>query len=185
MRLGLRELLFIIVLIGMPVAAYFYVFKPNNEQVVKAKKEIESKQKKLAQLEKATMKIADLGEEINKLKEAIELFEDKLPAEKEVEVILKRVWELAADKGLNPKSIRTEKPIRKQRYTELPIKMVILGDFDGYYAFMLELEKMSRITRIPEMKLSRHKQSDGQMEAIFTLSIFFEPESSKTLAAKG
>lgn len=185
MRFGIRELLFFAVLIGMPVAAYYYVFKPGNEEIVKARAEIETKQKKLAQLEQATAKMEDLGKEIDELKQVIEMFEAKLPAEKEVEVILKEVWELAARRGLNPKSVRTDKPIRNHRYTELPIKMVIIGNFDGFYGFLLDLEKLSRITRIPEMKLKRSKNEDGQMEAVFTLSIFFEPDAPKTVAAGG
>ncbi len=63
--------------------------------------------------------------------------------------------------------------------------MVISGDFPGFYAFMLDLERLSRITRVPEMKLEKLRNGkDGQMEAAFTLSIFFEAqENPATLTA--
>lgn len=183
MRIGLRELIFFLLLLGMPVAAWFYVYKPHNEQIAQARQEIRNKQQKLHELEQATMRIDDLGEEIDKLTEVIKQFELRLPEEKEVEVVLKEVWETASQRGLNPRSVRTDKPIKSDRYTELPIKMIIVGDFDGFYEFMLDVERMSRITRIPEMKLKKLATAEGEMEATFTLSIFFEPAGPKQVAA--
>jgi len=181
MKFGLRELILLVVLLTMPVASYVFVFQPTNQKISQARREILVKQQKLRQLERATRHIEDLGREIERLTEAIQVFEAKLPAEKEVEVILKNVWQLAARHGLKPKSVRAEEPEKSARYSELPLKMVIVGDFDGFYSFLLELEKLSRITRIPDMALSkmrsRRTKADGQMEAAFTLSIFFEPQS--------
>jgi type IV pilus assembly protein PilO len=181
MRLGLREFMFLLLLVAIPTAAWWLVFKPANEQIAAARAEILAKQQKLTRLEAATRHIEDLGREIDKLTQAIDLFEAKLPAEKEVEVILKEVWQVAARHQLKPRSIRAEKPIKSLRYSELPLKMVISGDFPGFYAFLLDLERLSRLTRIPDMKLEKVRTvtdgPDGQMEASFTLSIFFEPQS--------
>lgn len=183
MRFGFRELLFILVLIAMPVASWWFVFKPKNEHISAAEREMLAKQQKLQQLQLATKQIENLGEEIDKLTKAIELFEAKLPAEKEVEVILKEVWQVAAKHELKPRSVRADKPIKAARYSELPLKMVIAGDFDGFYAFLLDLEKLSRITRVPDMVLDKlEKGDDGQMEATFTLSIFFEPQAGPVAA---
>lgn len=175
MRVGIRETLFFLLLLAMPVAAYFFVFEPRNQQIAEARKEIRQKQQKLEQLEAATKNIADLGVEIDRLAQAIDLFEEKLPAEREVEVILKQVWQLAARQRLIPKSIRTDKPITNAQYHEQPILMTIVGDFDGFYQFLLDLEKLQRITRVPQMKLKKDKKSnEGEMVADIVLSIFFE-----------
>ena len=40
MRIGLRELIFFAVLLAVPVASFFYVFKPRNDQINQAKAEI-------------------------------------------------------------------------------------------------------------------------------------------------
>ena len=179
MRFGMREFIFVLLLLAMPVAAYFFVFEPRNVQIAEARGEIQQKQLKLAQLEAATRDIADLGQEIDKLSEAVSLFEQKLPAEREVEVILKQVWELAAKHDLKPKSVRTDKPIKNAQYAEMPIKMTILGNFDGFYSFLLELEKMRRVTRTPEMKLKKIPNQEGQMQADVVLSIFFDPQDNQ------
>ena len=178
MRFGTRQLIFVVLLLAMPVAAYVMVFSPRNEQISEARHEIQLKQSKLTQLEKATRSISDLGQEIDKLSDAIALFEQKLPAEREVEVILHQIWQLAARHRLTPKSIRTDKPVITNQYAELPIKVVIVGDFDGFYSFLIDLEKLRRITRTPRMKLIKDKKKDGQMKAEILLSIFYESKAA-------
>ncbi len=174
MRFCIRQLIFVVLLMAMPVAAYVMVFNPRNEQIAAARHEIQLKQSKLTQLEKATRSISDLGQEIDKLSDVIALFEQKLPAEREVEVILHQVWKLAARHQLTLKSIRTDKPVIANQYAELPIKVIIVGNFDGFYSFLIDLEKLRRITRMPRMKLIRDKKKDGQMQAEILLSIFYE-----------
>lgn len=180
MRFGFRELFFVLLLLAMPIAAYFFVFEPRNTQNDEKRRELDQKDLKLQQLEAATYKIDDLGREIDKLAGAIKLFEQKLPVEREVEVILKQVWELAAQNRLTPKSVRTDKPITTAHYTELPISMVIIGDFDGFYRFMLDLEKLRRVTRMPKLKLKKLVNEQGKMRAELILSIFFEPKSDQS-----
>ncbi len=182
MRFGLREMLFLCVLLGLPVAAYFFVFAPSNAQIEQVRKENAAKQTRLDQLQVARH-IEDLGREIDKLAEAIDLFEAKLPAAKEVDVILQEVWQLATRRGLNQRSVRTEKALRSPAYGELPIKMQINGDFRGFYAFLLDLERLSRITRIHDMKLKKLKDNEGHVEATFVLSIFFEPQDEFSSAS--
>jgi len=183
MRFGLRELLFVLLLLAVPVAAWWFVFKPNNEQIQQAREEILAKRAKLQQLQAATQQIDDLGREIDKLTEAIDMFEAKLPAEKEVEVILKEVWQMAAKHGLKSRSVKADKVTQNNRYAEAELRMIITGDFDSYYSFMLDLERLPRITRVHEMSLEKLKKGqEGEMEAKFTLTIFFEPRKEPAKA---
>jgi type IV pilus assembly protein PilO len=66
-------------------------------------------------------------------------------------------------------------------YLELPLKIIMEGEFDGYYQFLLELENLPRITRVHQLKLERETVGPGaealppgSMKAEFTLSIYFE-----------
>lgn len=177
MRLGLREIIFVAVLLGLPVAAFTFVFQPINEQVEQVRTDNQAKQAKLERLEVARQ-LDDVSAEIARLSEAIEVFEAKLPAEKEVEVILREVWQTATSRGLRPRSVRTDKPVDEAMYSELPIRMEILGDFDAFYGFVLDLERLSRITRIKDMKLEQMSDYPGHVKAAFTLTIYFEAASS-------
>ena len=55
--------------------------------------------------------------------------------------------------------------------------MSLSGDFNGFYAFLLQLENLPRITRITQMKLEKINEHDGDATAQITLSIFFEPQT--------
>ncbi len=188
MRFGFRELIFLVVLLAVPVASWWYVFKPRNAEIQQAHREIEIKQAKLNKLREVAKRIDDIGLAIEQGREAVELVEAKLPNREQVEDILENVWQLAKRNRLILKSVESEKPVPAALYMEQPLKMVVTGRFDGFYQFLLELENLSRITRVPRMKLERLGNSGGRdeieldsglMTAEFTLSIYFEPPQSE------
>jgi type IV pilus assembly protein PilO len=183
MKFGFRELVFFIVLLAVPAASGFYVFKPRNEEIRQAEKEIQVKQARLEQLSIMEEKIDDIALEIERGRESIEIIEAKLPSERDVEGILEEVWQIAKRNRQIVKSIKSEKTVPAAMYFELPLKVVMEGQFSGFYQFMLDLEGLERITRIHEMKLKRMELMDspdgedlppGMMRAEFILSIYFE-----------
>ena len=184
MRMGLREIVFLIVLLVVPVASYYYVFKPRNAEITLAKAEIQNKQTKLTKLHEVTDRIDDIGLAIEQGRAAIELVEAKLPSQDQVEVILGDVWQLAAAARLDVKSVKSDKPLSAAGYMEQPLKVVMEGAFEGFYQFLLGLENLPRITRIHHLKLARvtntRRRNDesvppGTMKAEFTLSIYYQP----------
>ncbi|MHC4415099.1 MAG: type IV pilus inner membrane component PilO [Planctomycetota bacterium] len=186
MRFGLREVVFLLVLLVVPVASYIYVFKPRNEEIRQAQKEVEIKRAKLDKLREVAEKIDDIGMAIAQGREAIDVIEAKLPSQQDVEVILQDVWQLAKRARLVVKSVKSEKPVPAAMYMEQPLTVIMEGEFEGFYQFLLELENLPRITRIHEMNLERYSAGGrrgaaetprGQMKADFTLSIYFEPRS--------
>jgi type IV pilus assembly protein PilO len=176
MRFGIRELIFLLLLLAMPVASCFFVFQPRTRQMHEAQDEMVKKRLKLRELRAATRRFEDLGVQIEKLTAAIEMFEQKLPARREEQVVLQQVWELAARNDLVPQSIRPGKPVPSAHYAELPISLAIKGNFDGFYRFMLDLEKLSRITRMPRLEFVQLPQTQGDVAVLMTLSVFFEAQ---------
>jgi len=188
MRFGIRELIFFALLIGVPVATYFLVFEPRNTQIEEANEDIKQKRDKLLALEQATLAMDDLGSEIDRLSQAIAVFERQLPAQRDVEVILREVAQIASKHRLTVKSLRTDKVIPELGYSKLPIRLTITGDFDAFYSFMLDLERLERITTLPSIKLNRPmnaNSSEGFMQADLQLDIFFEGESAAARNTEG
>jgi len=80
------------------------------------------------------------------------------------------------------KSFQPDQSMSAALYRETPLRIVMEGQFDGFYEFELQLESLPRITRIHEMKLERmvgerneeQPFKPGAMRAEFTLSIFFD-----------
>ncbi|HWP40747.1 MAG TPA: type 4a pilus biogenesis protein PilO, partial [Tepidisphaeraceae bacterium] len=156
------------------------VFAKSNQKRENLRAEIAAKRTALANLKQATAGIDDLGKKIEELQQAITFFESKLPQEKEVDVILADVSRKVEENGLTLRTVKTLKSERGPNYRELPIQMNIAGDFKGFYSFLLQLEKLPRITRVSQMKLEKIDDRDGEMTAQMTLSIFFEPATAET-----
>jgi type IV pilus assembly protein PilO len=192
MRFGIRELIFFVVLLAVPVASFFYVFKPRNEEIRVGTQEITTKQDKLNMLAAVSAKIEDIGLAIEQGRDSIRQIEAKLPSEGDVEGILEQVWQIAKRNKLTVKSVKSQPPVPAALYMELPLKMVLEGEFDGFYQFLLELENLPRITRLHQMKLERAAGKGGPtdnnippgfMKADFVLSIYFEPKNQPSSAA--
>jgi type IV pilus assembly protein PilO len=191
---GMRDLAFVAVLLGVPVASYFFVFKPRNEEITRARVEIVSKQEKLTELRKLTSRIGDLGREIASREEELEKLNQKLPDREAVDRILEQVTELAKRSNLVVPVVRSEKVITAGLAMELPMRMVIEGDFDGFYQFLLDVESLPRITRINAMRISKPgfgardvdmaEAPQGAMRAEFTLSIYFNGDQNALLPNK-
>jgi type IV pilus assembly protein PilO len=178
---GVRELMFVGVLAGIPVASYFAVFKPQNAQIESAKQEIEHKKALLAKLREATAQSDDLAAANAQVKESIAAIEAKLPTTKEMDNILRQVAAIAEKNRLKiPNFKKEEKALPAGLAMEQPIDVEITGNFDGFYAFLLELEQLPRITRLQDVAIARNGDVDGEMKARLTLSIYYQAEAQTT-----
>ena len=177
MKFGIREIIFVAVMLGLLASTNYFVFSKANKRKADLMSEIRTKQQALSNFQQATAGIEDLNRKIDELQQAITFFESKLPQEKEVDKILKEVWQMAEANQLTTKSVKTMKSQRGPSYSEQPIQLSLSGDFNGFYAFLLQLEKLQRITRITDMNLQKISDRDGEMQAQMTLSIFFEPDT--------
>jgi type IV pilus assembly protein PilO len=174
MKLGFREIIFVGLMLGVLACAYAFVFKKTNDKRQAMLSDIQSKQNVLNNLSQATAGIDDLSRKTEELEKAIKFFQSKLPQEREVDKILQDVWQLAAANSLESKSVKMQKTEKTANYSEQPIQMSLSGNFNGFYSFLLQLEKLPRITRVSQMKLEKISDREGEMQAQMTLSIFFD-----------
>jgi type IV pilus assembly protein PilO len=171
-------------IIGLGFASFF-VLKKSVDKKDRLEKDVTAKKKELNDLRQATAGIEDVGRKTAELKQAIMFFESKLPQEKEIDKILKEVCQKAEENALQLKTVKTMKIERSANYSEQPIEMTLAGDFGGFYSFLLQLEKLPRITRITNMNLTKITDKEGTMTAKLTLSIFFEPDTGGSRMAAG
>ncbi|MCA9296581.1 MAG: type 4a pilus biogenesis protein PilO [Phycisphaerales bacterium] len=199
MRFGLRELIFMLVLLAVPAGAYYFVFRAQQDDIRTIEQRNAMMLEKLQRLRDVTARVPDIQTEIDRGQQAIELVEAKLPAQQDVEQVLEQVWQLAERNSQKVRSVKTQSAVPAASYMELSIDVVMEGQFNGFYQFLLELEELPRITRIHDMELVRagfaesggrsnkRKRTQtsmssasadelppGTMRAEFTLSIYFE-----------
>ena len=174
MTSGIRKLIFFILLLGVAYVAYQYMIRPANRALDEHKVKVQAKATKLAELERATAAAESLTKQLGQLEEAITFFESKLPPTSEIHKVLEQITVIAQKQGLKPKTIRTLKKKNNSGYVEQPLKMELTGDFNSFYSFLLALERLPRITKIRELSLAKQTGAEGQIEADFVVSIFFQ-----------
>jgi len=179
MRFGLREALFVLLLLAVPCAAYMFVFQPRNVEMAEAQREIKSKRAKLEKVEAVTQTTTNLEAEIDKLLSALAAIEQRLPAEHEMHVVLRDVEQLAVEHKLVSKRFTPDKPRPKAGAIEKPIRLELEGDFDGFYSFLKELHALPRITQISRLKIRKPKsdEAEGRIRVDMMLSVFYEDQS--------
>jgi len=177
MTSGLRKLIFFVLVIGVAYVAHKYMIEPANNHLAQRKATVQEKLEKLAGFEKATAAAKDLSKQLEQLQEAVDFFESKLPPTSEIYKVLEQVTVVAQKENLKPKTIRTLKKKNNNGYIEQPLAMELVGDFDSFYSFLLELEKLPRIMKFRELELKKRTAREGQVVVNFIVSIFFQNET--------
>lgn len=177
MNSSIRKIIFFMALIGMVYLGWAYMIKPANAAMAETKVKLQKDLAKLAELEEEKANIRDLEAQIEQMEEAINFFESKLPHKSQIHQVLSQVTEIIHRHGLKPKTNKTQKLKQHNGYIELPLKIELYGSFKSFYGFLLELEKLDRITKIRNFKVSRDKNARGEINAEFTMSIFFQDAS--------
>lgn len=180
---GRRELVMSAVVLAIPVASYFLVFEPQNERIEKAKVEVEHRMARLEQLRAESQRTDDLKAANDAIASRIGSIEDRLPSDKEVDDIIRQVSNLCVSAGLAQPALDSEKPVPAATYLEQPLTLKTQGDFRGFYAFMILLEQLPRVTRISDLEIKAPRRArdvePGDVEIEFTLSIYFQKEGEQ------
>ncbi|MBN1804205.1 MAG: type 4a pilus biogenesis protein PilO [Sedimentisphaerales bacterium] len=174
MNSNIRKVIFFVMVLGVSLVAYQFMIKPANEHLAASKQRVNKTLSKLKEFERATAAAEDLSKQLEELQEAIAFFESKLPPTSEIYNVLKNVTVIAQKQGLVPKAIKTLDIKNNSGYVEQPLELKLVGNFNSFYSFLLELEKLPRIMKIRQLKLNKEKDNDGQVTADMVISIFFQ-----------
>ena len=177
MKLGLREILSLLCVLGLLIGSYFVGFKRLGDQRKVITADIESKRTTLEQLRLTNATMSTIEKQLNDLNDSLHVFEARLPREKDVQQILGDLTRLAESSNL---TITTVKPLKVERTpsgVEQPIEVGFSGGFASFYSFMTNLERLDRITRVKALQIKKMDSQDEKMEVRLTLSIFFAPDS--------
>jgi type IV pilus assembly protein PilO len=182
MKFGIQGVMFVIAIMAL-LAGGFVLCNKENQLKMELSADTDKKQRVLNDLDRSMAGVSDANRKIAELQQAVNFFESKLPQAKEVDSVLKEVWQRAESNSLQIKTIKTPKAKRGAKYSEQEMNMSLSGNFNGFYTFLLQLEKLPRLTRVQKMGLTKINERDGDMQAEMTLTIYFEPDSDSTVTS--
>lgn len=165
MKLGIREYAFLAVLTAVPLASWFFVFQPRNEDIRHARMEISSMETTLARLDVLTGAVGDVRSRIDEAESRLSDFGRIIPNAEEVEDLLAELNRIGERHQLSIESIRALKQSETQGYIEIPHRLKISGDFEGIYRFLTELERLPRLVRIQSLEVDRNLVAAGRNDA--------------------
>ena len=187
MKLGIREMIFLLVLAAIPVAAWFFVFEPRNQDIEQSRREIAQMETTLVRLDQLTDEVGDVRTAIDEAELRLADFRRNIPDANEVDDMLAEIHRIGERNALGISSIRALNRTETQGYAEIPLSLEIDGSFRGLYRFLIDLERLPRITRVRELKLERNLVESrgrvgeedapaGQIDASMTVVIYCEGE---------
>ncbi|MCD4823563.1 MAG: type 4a pilus biogenesis protein PilO [Phycisphaerae bacterium] len=178
MKFGLRELVFVAMLLAVPVGLYMYVLKPRKLDKEKMVAETRDKSKQLQKM-KLVRSQADqkIREDIKFLEKALETIRIRQPVAEDTVTTRSALREIALKKNLTistlkPRPISTSEPKEKQ-YNARGMTIGASGTYHDIYAFLLAVEndprRVIRINRVTIESDARDKK--GLVGAIFSMAV--------------
>jgi type IV pilus assembly protein PilO len=146
MKLGIREMIFLLVLAAIPVAAWFFVFEPRNQDIEQSRREIAQMESTLIRLDQLTDEVGDVRNAIDEAELRLADFRQNIPDANEVDDMLAEIHRIGERNALGISSIRALNRTETQGYAEIPLSLEIDGSFRGLYRFLIDLERLPRIT---------------------------------------
>jgi Tfp pilus assembly protein PilO len=182
MKLNKYTLIFLSAAVAGLASAVAVVFAQTQQRgVIEA--QIATKEATIAQMREATTGVDEVQANVGDLSRAVALVESKLAPERSLDQIVKDVWQMAEADSLQTQAIQPLNIVHRGNYCEQPVELKLTGDFNAFYAFMLQLEKLPRLVRITHMELHRLPDQNGAMAVRMTIGIFYQPETGESAAA--
>jgi Tfp pilus assembly protein PilO len=184
MKLGVREILVLMMTLAVLTAGHVLVFVPASMERGDLRADIRIKQRALADLAAATLSAKELDRRADQTRHEILHFTRTLPPEQSAARIVDDFTQAADHNRL---SIERIEPLELQRlpiYSQRPVRIRLSGDCAGVYLFLQEMETGAQPARVTQMSLHKTAQ-DGEVTADLTIVVYFAPTNQTVSIHQG
>ena len=183
----MNKLAILIVLVLIISGLYWYfIWSPNNQELQGLQKTLQTKRKKLNELENIKADLPKFIAENKRLNKEFEIASLKLPKEEEIPALIDSIYSDISASGLEPKIFAPKGQINKEIYAEIPSEMNVKGSYFDLANFFDRISRLPRIVNVRNLNLKRSKSSSQRnivLDAEFTTVTFRllppPPEESK------
>lgn len=168
-----RDWLFVGVMVGIAVLLfsgfYFVFYAKQNEKLAGLQAELVTKRSERKVALETKRNIDALRQESEKMERLVELFEERLPEEREIPNLLQKFERRGDDLGLRVGlvALPTTSDARKET---IPYEVTALGTFHQIVSFINMLERDERYLKVSDLDIQ--EEEAGVSEATFILSTF-------------
>ncbi|MBN2408252.1 MAG: type 4a pilus biogenesis protein PilO [Candidatus Aminicenantes bacterium] len=171
-----------VIILGL---AFFLYFKPQQAELNRIKAERQTVEKEVQELLEKKKQLDVIEAELATLTQTLKELEVIIPLRKEVDVILRRVQQMAFDSRLELVRFIPRGEINREFYSEWPIAMDIRGNYHNLASFFDRLSKFARIFNIENftVKALNNQTDDLTISSAFTAKTYIFLEEGETAPA--
>jgi len=161
---------------------WVFVYTKQQEQIAATSQHLAEIKRELQKAREYEKNIDQLREEAQKWEKLILSFEERLPEEREIPVLLQKFESMGDQVGLRVELSQLP-TIQDERKETIPYKVVARGNFHQISNFINLLERDKRYLKISDLDIG--EEEAGVSESTFTLSTFrfFQKSQSATAAS--
>jgi Tfp pilus assembly protein PilO len=158
------------------IAFYAMVYRPETRRLTGLSLTIDQRERELAAVRLQARVLQQVQADINQLNQKLKDFK-KLPAspsdlgQYEIDIS-----ELARRDNIHARSVSwSGMPKRDEQLCQLPISIKLDGDFTSVYAFLCDMQNLSRLTRVQSMTI-KGANSDGNVQVELVMNLYYSEE---------
>jgi Tfp pilus assembly protein PilO len=187
MSLGAQIVVFLLLAAAIYGAFYYFVYTGLQAEI-----ETKTQQRKELQdeVEKGKVTAARLPEfrrEVERREATLQALSRILPSSKEVDDLLRKVQQMAAESSLNVLRFKPEATQPREFYAAWPISLELDGNYHNLAYFFDRLSKLSRIVNVSNLKVNANKNPtmSSTIRATCTATTFVFIETPTPAQGKG
>ncbi|MGN1356364.1 MAG: type 4a pilus biogenesis protein PilO [Succinivibrionaceae bacterium] len=144
---------------------------PYDELTAAQEKEVKLRQEFSEKAQRAN-NIEAYEEQKRKLQSMIQDQLKMLPNSNEVAQLLSDISKTATDNGLKIEKIQWAPEVSREMYTELPMNIVIVGDYEKMGNFAADVANLSRIVVIEEFVIDHYNNNTDELKMTMTAKTY-------------
>ena len=178
---------FILIFLGIQVAAYFLFWQAQSEQIEKGRQDVVKQKETFLEKKKLAVNLEAYKQQRAEIEQSFGALLKQLPNKSEMDALLIDINQAGLGRGL---AFELFKPAEKENvtefYAELPVNIKVTGNYHDLGAFASDVAKMPRIVLLTDLKLDPPKDGVLAMEAVAKTYRYLDEEevSKQRKAAK-
>ncbi len=143
------------IVIALIIFGMFFLFyyKPRNEDLANLRAEREEAEREVMRLERKKAELDQIEKDIKTMDLQLQELETMIPHKEEIDVILRRIQQLAQDSRINIIKFIPQALIDQEFFSEKPISVEITGTYHNLGIFFDRLSKFSRLFNIENFSI--------------------------------
>jgi type IV pilus assembly protein PilO len=169
----------------IPIAlCYFFLFKPNFEEIDKLDKQIVTAELELEKARKAASNLPKYEKELAELQKEFDEKSVILPTTKEIPNLLRSISDHGKSAGLDFLSFQPGGETQKDFYAEIPINIATKGPYHNMGFFLDQISKLERLVTVNNIQMSSPRLEGGEMLLNATCRLITYRFTNKKLPSK-